>query len=380
MKRALPDGSHMVDILRSESQGSRDPRAPEAPHAGQLGKIVCVRPDSDSYKAPPRLVMMDIFSDALSYARLYGENAPLNNYFANNPTSINRYGDFSFRGVRYQRVIPADQPQPPRGTFMSQEGYGENDPNLVHGGGDGVQLKRGDLPSQGHAFVVEDGSGDNARLTDQLVPANCGSSADKLNGCRLGYHFVEEDTLESYEFKSGVGASISIQTITVSGLPVTAWIPQFHMIAPVAADPWVVDPGFPNVRILDADPEFVSARPRPGYVYPFNIVLRPHSGGPVVLPIKLRYLPVDGSESAQVTIRAAPGSPTERCGEPCLMPPLVTIFTPNPAATIHRRRTRVFACERPRRSRRGILCLRMDRRLRRRPRRASHDAPGENAD
>ena len=307
MKRALPDGSHMVDILRPQSQDG-DESAPKTPQPGAAGKVVCVRPDSDSYKAPPRLVMMDIFSDALSYARLYGEDAPLNNYFAANPTSGNRYGDFSFRGVRYQRVIPADQPQPPRGTFLSQDGYGENDPNLVYGGGAGVQLKRGDLPSQGHSFVLE-GSGDSLRLTDQLIPANCGSSADKLSGCRLGYHFVEEDTLESYALNLGIGVNLGFgaiyQTITVSGQQVVLYDVPFHMIAPDPADPLVVDPGFPNVRILDADPEYTSLPPDPGVIYPANIVLRPHSGGQVVLPINLRYLPVDGSESSQVTIRVS---------------------------------------------------------------------------
>ena len=307
MKRALPDGSHMVDILRPQSQDG-DASTPKAPRVSAAGKVVCVRPDSDSYKAPPRLVMMDIFSDALSYARLYGENAPLNNYFAANPTIGNRYGDFSFRGVRYQRVIPADQPQPPRGIFMSQEGYGENDPNLVSGGGVGVQLKRGDLPSQGHSFVLE-GSGDSRRLTDQLIPANCGSSADKLSGCRLGYDFVEEDTLESYALDLGFGVNLGFgavyQTITVSGQQVVLYDVPFHMIAPDPADPFVVDPGFPNVRILDADPEYASLPPDPGVIYPANIVLRPHSGGQVVLPINLRYLPVDGSESSQVTIRVS---------------------------------------------------------------------------
>ena len=303
MKRAMSDGSHMVDILRPESQESGE-TTPEAPHLSATGKVVCVRPDSDSYKAPPRLVMMDIFSDALSYARLYGENAPLNNYFAANPTSVNRYGDFSFRGVRYQRVIPADQPQPPRGTFMSQQGYGENDPNLVAGGGVGVQLKRGDLPSQGHSFVLE-GSGNSRRLTDQLIPANCGSSADKLSGCRLGYHFVEEDTLESYELARAVGASNVRQTIRIAGQNVVTDILPFHMIAPDAADPFVVDPGFPNVRILDADPAFASLPPNPGVIYPADIVLRPHSGGEVVLPIYLRYLPAAATGSTILaTIRA----------------------------------------------------------------------------
>ena len=307
MKRALPDGSHMVDILRSQSQDGGD-STPKAPRVSAAGKVVCVRPDSDSYKAPPRLVMMDIFSDALSYARLYGENAPLNNYFAANPTSVNRYGDFSFRGVRYQRVIPADQPQPPRGTFMSQEGYGENDPNLVSGGGAGVQLKRGDLPSQGHRFVLK-GSGDSRRLTDQLIPANCGSSADKLSGCRLGYHFVEEDTLESYELARAVGASNVRQTIRIAGQNVVTDILPFHMIAPDAADPFVVDPGFPNVRILDADPAFASLPPNPGVIYPADIVLRPHSGGEVVLPIYLRYLPAAATGSTILaTIRATPGA------------------------------------------------------------------------
>ena len=309
MKRALTDGSgsHMVDILRPKSQEG-NASTPKTPQPSAAGKIVCVRPDSGSYKAPPRLVMMDIFSDALSYARLYGEDAPLNNYFADNPTTINRYGDFSFRGVRYQRVIPADQPQPPRGIFMSQEGYGENDPNLVAGGGAGVQLKRGDLPSQGHSFVLE-GSGDSRRLTDQLIPANCGSSSDRLSGCRLGYDFVEEDTLESYELARAVGASNVSQTIRIAGQNVVADILPFHMIAPAEADPFVVDPGFPNVRIQDADPAFASNPPDAGVIYPATIVLRPHSGGPVALPINLRYLPAAATGSTILaTIRAAPGA------------------------------------------------------------------------
>ena len=376
MKRALPDGSHMVDILRPESQESGE-TTPEAPHPGPTGKVVCVRPDSDSYKAPPRLVMMDIFSDALSYARLYGEDAPLNNYFAANINSANRYGDFSFRGVRYQRVIPADQPQPPRGIFLSQEGYGENDPNLVFGGGAGVQLKRGDLPSQGHRFVLE-GSGDSRRLTDQLIPANCGSSADKLSGCRLGYHFVEEDTLESYEL-----APCTLPLSKPSPLRARkSWnnIPPFHMIAPDPADPLVVDPGFPNVRILDADPAFASNPPEPGMIYPVNIVLRPHSGGQVVLPIKLRYIPADGSESTRSPSGRRPWRQRRGAGTLFISRSAETGIFSGVQQRQYRRRSRVFACGGPRHSRRGLLCLRMDRRLRRRLRRPSHDAPGENAD
>ena len=123
-------------------------------------------------------------------------------------------------------------------------------------------------------------------------------------GCRLGYDFVEEDTLESYALKGDVGAIFTRQTITVAGQRLTAQIERFHMIAPDAADPFAVDPGFPNVRILDADPAFASLPPDAGVIHPFNIILRPHSGGPVVLPINLRYLPAAGSESSQVTIRA----------------------------------------------------------------------------